>query len=154
MSIIGMANTATDATKLTDVIFYSIDRAIRTYRQFSQKKLRQHGFDITIDQWLVIISLVENPGVKQQELSEIVLKDNASVTRIIEILVKKGWIARTEHLTDRRQVQLTVTQSGKEMLAALQPLIVENRKMALKGVDEKLILNAKKMLDQLVRNCK
>lgn len=154
MSIIGMANKMADATKLTDVIFYSIDRAIRTYRQYSQKQIREQGFDITIDQWLVIKALLENPGAKQQELADIVLKDNASVTRIIEILVKNGWIERTEHQADRRMVQLTVTNKGIEMLNALQPLIMANRKKALKGIDEKLILSAKKTLDQIAQNCK
>lgn len=154
MSIIGMANKIAEATKLTDVIFYSIDRAIRTYRQYSQKQIREKGFDITIDQWLVIKALLENPGAKQQELADIVLKDNASVTRIIEILVKNGWIERTAHLEDRRMVQLTVTHKGIEMLEALQPLIMANRMKALKGIDDDLILSAKKTLDHIAQNCK
>lgn len=154
ISNIGMANKMSDATKLTDVIFYSIDRAIRTYRQYSQKQIRDKGFDITIDQWLVIKALLENPGVKQQELAEIVLKDNASITRIIEILVKNGWIGRTEHPSDRRQVQLTMTVKGQEMLAELQPLILANRRKALKGIDDKRIMSSKIMLDQIAKNCK
>ena len=154
MSIIGMANKIAEATKLTDVIFYSIDRAIRTYRQYSQKQIREKGFDITIDQWLVIKALLENPGAKQQELADIVLKDNASVTRIIEILVKNGWIERTAHQEDRRMVQLTVTHKGIEMLDALQPLIMANRMKALKGIDDDLLLSAKKTLDHIAQNCK
>ncbi|ULQ50867.1 MarR family winged helix-turn-helix transcriptional regulator [Flavihumibacter fluvii] len=149
-----MANKVSDATKLNDVIFYSIDRAIRTYRQYSQKQIRERGFDITIDQWLVIKALLENPGAKQQELAEIVLKDNASITRIIELLVKNGWIERTIHQADRRLVQLTVTNKAKAMLAELQPLIIANRRKALRGIDEKLIMNTKKILDQIALNCK
>jgi len=153
MSNIVMANKMADATKLPDLIFYSIDRAIRTYRQFSQKQIREKGFDITIDQWLVIKALLENPGAKQQELAMIVLKDNASITRIIELLVRNGWVERTVNPADRRLVHLAVTAKAKEMLAVIEPLILANRKKALKGIDEKLIINTKKILDQITRNC-
>ena len=71
---------------LSDVIFYSIDKAIKTYRQYAQKQLKNAGYSITIDQWLVIKTLLENPHIKQQDLGEKTFKDNASITRIIELL--------------------------------------------------------------------
>ena len=71
--------------KLKDITFYTMDKAIRTYRNFAQKKLKENGYKITIDQWLIIKAILENPGISQQELGEKVFKDNASVTRIIEL---------------------------------------------------------------------
>lgn len=149
-----MSNKVPVAGKLTDVIFYSIDKAIRTYRQYAQKQLRDHGFDITIDQWLVMKALLENPGIKQQDLAGMVFKDNASVTRIIELLVKAGYLERTVHQTDRRMAKLTVTDKGKETLRDMQPVVNNNRKRALKHIDEETILLAKNMLDQVTENCK
>lgn len=149
-----MSNKVHEAGKLNDVIFYSIDKAIRTYRQYAQKQLRDHGFDITIDQWLVMKALLENPGIKQQDLAGMVFKDNASVTRIIELLVKAGYLGRTVHQTDRRMAKLTVTDKGKETLRDMQPIVNNNRKRALKNIDEDTILLAKNMLDQVTENCK
>lgn len=149
-----MSNNTHVAGKLNDVIFYSIDKAIRTYRQYAQKQLRDHGFDITIDQWLVMKALLENPGIKQQDLAGMVFKDNASVTRIIELLVKAGYLDRTVHQTDRRMAKLTVTDKGKITLRDMQPVVNNNRKRALKHIDEETILLAKKMLDQVTENCK
>ncbi|MCG7856538.1 MarR family winged helix-turn-helix transcriptional regulator [Flavihumibacter sp.] len=141
-------------SKLSNVIFYSIDRAIRAYRQYAQKQIRDKGFDITIDQWLVMKSLLENPGIKQQDLAESVFKDNASVTRIIELLVKNGYLDRSTHQTDRRMTQITITAKGKEVLKALQPVVASNRRKALQHLDDSAIEQAKELLDKIAENCK
>ncbi|WP_156123715.1 hypothetical protein [Flavihumibacter sp. ZG627] len=66
--------------------FLQYRQAIRAYRQYAQNQVRDNGFDIMIDQRLVMKSLLENPVIKQQDLAESVFKDNASVTRNIELL--------------------------------------------------------------------
>ena len=83
--------------KLNSIIFYNIDKAIRSYRNFAQRQLKLHGFNITIDQWLIIKAILENPGITQNEIGDLVFKDNASVTRMIELLVKSEFITRTVH---------------------------------------------------------
>ncbi len=140
--------------KLKDITFYTIDKAIRTYRNYAQKKLKAYGFKITIDQWLVIKSILENPDITQQEIGELVFKDNASVTRIIEILVQSGYVERTANEEDRRKTNLKVTTSGKQIIKKVHGLVLENRKTALEGVtlNELDILN--KTLNQIIRNCK
>jgi MarR family transcriptional regulator, transcriptional regulator for hemolysin len=139
--------------KLKDITFYTIDKAIRTYRIYAQKKLKEFGFKITIDQWLVIKSILENPNITQQEIGEMVFKDNASVTRIIEILVQSGYLERSAHPDDRRKTTLKVTDSGKQIIKKVHGLVLENRKTALEGVklNELDILN--KTLNQIIKNC-
>lgn len=72
------------------IFFYHLDKAIKTYRQFAQEKLKENGFDITIDQWLVLKAVSENQDINHNDLADAVFKDKASVTRIIELLVKAG----------------------------------------------------------------
>jgi len=140
--------------KLKDITFYTIDKAIRTYRVYAQKKLRENGFKITIDQWLVIKSILENPTISQQEIGEMVFKDNASVTRIIELLVKSGYLERSIHQEDRRKTNLKVTFSGKEIIEKVHGLILENRKTALEGVSHNELDILNKTLNQIIKNCK
>src|SRR5690606_41879789 len=75
---------------IESVVFYTIDKSIKAYRQYAQKQLKEAGFQVTIDQWLVLKNIQELPQISQQELSRRVFKDNASVTRIIDLLVKQG----------------------------------------------------------------
>ena len=60
--------------KLNDVIFYHLDKAIKTYRQFAQHQLTKSGFSLTIDQWLVLKKLHEQPNIKQHEIAETVFE--------------------------------------------------------------------------------
>lgn len=139
--------------KLNDITFYTIDKAIRTYRNYAQKKLKENGFTITIDQWLIIKSLLENPGISQFELGEKVFKDNASVTRIIELLVKAGYLTRSVHPNDRRKSELTVTNEGKSVIENVYEVVLQNRQTALNGVSMDDLSTLNNVLKTIIQNC-
>lgn len=139
--------------KLNRIIFYNIDKAIRTYRMYAMKKIREKGYKITIDQWLIIKSILENPKITQQELAKNVFKDNASVTRIIEILVKSNYLSRKVDSEDRRKSILSVTKEGEDIIEKVQDLILENRKIALEGIDKEDLDAMDIILQKIITNC-
>ncbi|MFY1047218.1 MarR family winged helix-turn-helix transcriptional regulator [Chryseobacterium sp. GP-SGM7] len=122
--------------KLDSIIFYNIDKAIRTYRNYAQRQLKINGFTITIDQWLIIKAILENPEITQNEIGNLVFKDNASVTRIIELLVKSEYVIRTVHSKDRRKTNLEVTDSGLKIIKDVQKIVEQNRAIALDGISK------------------
>lgn len=140
--------------KLNEIIFYTMDKSIRTYRIYAQKQLRMKGYKITIDQWLIIRCILENPHITQQEMGEIVFKDNASVTRMIELLVKSGYIIRKPHGSDRRRVLLTVTPQGKKIIEDMHQVVIQNRQVALAGISQEEIMLVNKVLNRVIENCK
>jgi len=140
--------------KLNNIIFYNIDHSIRLYRMYAQKKLREHGFKITIDQWLVIKCILENPSITQHELSELVFKDNASVTRIIDLLIKANYLEKEINPDDRRKFILHVTKEGEEIIKNVQEIVLQNRNKALKGIDTKELEIADAVLRKIITNCK
>jgi DNA-binding MarR family transcriptional regulator len=127
---------------------------MRSYRQFAQSELKKHGFTITIDQWLVMKCLMENPSIPQTEISERVFKDNASVTRIIELLVKAKYISRKANKKDRRRSDLSVTQLGVETLNAVNELVLQYRAKALNGVSQEEINRTMEIMTLVYENCK
>lgn len=134
-------------------IFYSLDMAIRLYRQYAHEQLTANGIDITIDQWLVLKALHENPDLNQHEIALATFKDHASLTRIVELLVKKGMLSRAIHQEDRRRFQLTITKKGLLLLKTVEPIAESNRKAALKGFSKEKIVQLQDMLNQLIKNC-
>ncbi len=140
--------------KLESIIFYTIDKSIRTYRTYAQNRLKENGFKITIDQWLIIKAIMENPGISQHELSEKVFKDNASVTRIIELLVKSKYLERKVNSKDRRKSNLKITSDGMKIIEDVQLLVLENRKTALDGIPEKDLKVMHTALNKILENCK
>jgi DNA-binding MarR family transcriptional regulator len=139
--------------KLEDIIFYSMDKAIKSYRMYAQKKLKEHGFKITIDQWLIIKTILENPNITQQEIAKNVFKDNASVTRIIELLVKSKCLERSLNQNDRRKSVLVVTEEGKSIIYQVQHLILENRKNALDNIATEELETMNLALKKIIANC-
>jgi DNA-binding MarR family transcriptional regulator len=137
---------------LNDIVFYTIDKSIKSYKQFAQKRLKAAGFTITVDQWLVLKAIEENILVTQQQIAEKVFKDVASITRIIELLVKNGYLERSFHSTDRRRFELKLTEKATKVLKDLQPHIEDNRKKALAGVSTEEIATLRKTLDKLIKN--
>lgn len=140
--------------KLDHIIFYSIDRAIRTYRQYAQHQLRKNGFTITVDQWIIIRCLMENPQISQHEIAEKVFKDNASVTRIISLLVKAKYLTRKISKTDRRKTILKVTELGIQTIEAVNEIVYQNRKVALEGIDPADIETVRNVMEKITSNCK
>jgi MarR family transcriptional regulator, transcriptional regulator for hemolysin len=139
--------------KLDEIIFYNLEKSIKTYRQFAQRQINQAGFDITIDQWLILQTIQENADNSQQQIAEKVFKDFASVTRMIELLVKKGLLDRAFHEEDRRRFKLTLTETGTKIIADVHPIIQQNRKQALQSLSEPDIEVFRKYLITLINNC-
>ncbi len=139
--------------RLNETIFYILEKSIKTYRQFAQRNIYDAGNDITIDQWLVLKSLYDEPDITQKQIAKMVFKDYASVTRMIELLVKKGFIKRAMHPTDRRRFLLSVTKTGEKLIRQPEETIKSNRAQALKGISKKDIEHLNKTLNKIISNC-
>ncbi|MBK7243528.1 MAG: MarR family transcriptional regulator [Saprospiraceae bacterium] len=126
---------------------------MKSYRQFAQKNITKNGFEITIDQWLVLKTIENNAGITQQQIAINVFKDYASITRIIEILVTKNFLERDIHSADRRRFDLSITKLGFETLKRLTPILESNRKQALKGFAQSEIELLNNSLNKITKNC-
>ncbi|SMP30822.1 DNA-binding transcriptional regulator, MarR family [Flavobacterium hercynium] len=138
----------------TKTVLYSIEHAIKEYRKISQKNIEKVVSDITVDQCLVLIILNENKNVSQIEIAKLIFKDNASITRIIELMVKKDYLIRETNALDKRKTKLEITDKGKKTIELLTPVIHLNRKTALDGLSLEEINMLDKILDKIITNCK
>ncbi len=139
--------------KLDSVLFYYIEKAIKTYRQFAQRELKKAGLTITVDQWLTLNCLNDNPDISQKELAETVFKDNASITRIIELLVKAKYLKRTINKEDRRKSNLVITELGQETISAASVVVDKYRNAALKGIGIAKEDHVKTVMKTIINNC-
>jgi MarR family transcriptional regulator for hemolysin len=140
--------------KLNDTLLYTLDKCFRTYNQFSQRNVINAGFDITIDQWLILKSLTENNALTQSDMTKVLFKDAASITRTMDILVKKGYIKREINPRDRRSTLISLTPSGLKTTNAVNEVALANRAAALKGISVEKIAEMKNILHQIMDNLK
>lgn len=138
----------------TGTVLYLIEQAIKEYRKVSQRNVSKIVKDITIDQCLVLIILNNDDKISQNELAKLIFKDNASVTRMIELMVRKDYLNRTIHDEDRRKFNLKITEKGKKTLELLNPIVTLNRETALNGLSLEEINFLDKTLNKIITNCK
>ncbi|MBS9524927.1 MarR family transcriptional regulator [Litoribacter alkaliphilus] len=131
---------------------FLLDRTARRVKQYAQQKFKNGNFDVTVDQWLVIKNLSENGVLSQTELAQLVFKDHPTLTRIIDILCKKGYVERLPHPNDRRSFQLLLTEDGKAKVSELRPQIVSIREKAWENLDEKDFQEFKRILNTIYEN--
>ena len=134
-------------------IFYVIERAIKTYRKFSQRNLSDAVTNMTIDQGMVLAFLDQYPDLTQKEIAAMAFRDNASMTRMINLMVQKNYITRSINTTNRRQNKLEITKKGHGILDTLAPVIQNNRATALQGISQEELNQLETILNKIIINC-
>ncbi|GGF41838.1 MarR family winged helix-turn-helix transcriptional regulator [Echinicola rosea] len=131
---------------------FLLDRTARRVKQYAQQKFKYGDFDVTVDQWLVLKHLAENEALSQTELATLVFKDQPTLTRIIDILCKKGYVQRVQHPGDRRSFHLLLTTNGEEKVAELKPKISGIREKAWENLGQKDFEEFKRILNTIYSN--
>jgi DNA-binding MarR family transcriptional regulator len=101
----------------------------------------------------VLNTIETNPRVSQLEIAERVFKDAASVTRIVDLLIRKGYLQRQSHPVDRRRFTLELTNQGKVLVKQVNKISEENRNIGLKGLSEADLQHLKGVLTTIIHNC-
>jgi DNA-binding MarR family transcriptional regulator len=131
---------------------FLLDRTARRVKQYAQQKFSELGFNVTVDQWLVLKNLYENDQMKQNELAERMFKDNPTLTRIIDLLCEKGLTIRKIHPSDRRSFIVELTKDGQKKVEQMKPQIREVRLKAWEGLTDKDFKKFKKILNTIYQN--
>ncbi|WP_268035980.1 MarR family winged helix-turn-helix transcriptional regulator [Algoriphagus sp. PAP.12] len=131
---------------------FLLDRTARKVKQYAQQQFKSGDFDVTVDQWLVMKNLSENGPSSQTELAGLVFKDHPTLTRIIDLLSKKGYVERVPHPQDRRSFQLHLTEAGVSKVTALRPQILEIREKAWENLNQTDFDEFKRILNTIYQN--
>jgi DNA-binding MarR family transcriptional regulator len=131
---------------------FLLDRTARRVKQYAQQKFKLGEFDITVDQWLVMKNLSENELLSQAELAQLVFKDQPTLTRIVDLLAKKGYVERMPHPLDRRSFQLILTHQGQRKVNELKPQIASIREKAWENLGKSDFEEFKRILNTIYKN--
>ncbi len=129
----------------------NIRKTARTITQFYDRYIQSTGLSSPQCSLLYTISLHGNISVC--ELGTILLMDQTTVTRNIEILRKQGYITIEKGETDARKKSIFITQSGEEKLDVALPLWEEAQlqiERELSGGEYQSFLNMLKKIERLV----
>lgn len=131
---------------------YLLERTQRKIRQSFQKELLAQKTDITVDQWIILDRLSRADGLSQNEIADTTLKDAPTVTRIIDLLVKKKLVKREINPDDRRRFNILLTENGKKKVETVNPIIMEMRKKGWESLTDEDYTTMMRILDTIYKN--
>ncbi len=139
-------------TYVSNPSFFKLDATLKKIRNYWQKNFDAHQKDITVDQWLLMENLYKHKKITHNELARLTSKDITTVSRIIELMVKKELVQRESAVSDRRKVFLQLTPSGMDKYRDVRPLVLEMRKTGWKDLTEKDYIELTRILDVIYHN--
>ncbi|WP_367913342.1 MarR family winged helix-turn-helix transcriptional regulator [Leadbetterella sp. DM7] len=117
-----------------------------------QRGLTDARIDLTVDQWVVLDHLSQNCGISQIELGNITFKDPPTMTRILDLLVKKNLVTRLSSSADRRKFTIDLTEKGREVHKKANEIITQARRQAWNSLDEDDYNTLVKIMDTIYSN--
>lgn len=139
-------------TFVSNPSFFKLDATLKKLRNYWQKTFDAAKKDITVDQWLLIENLHKHKKTTHNELARNTSKDITTVSRIIELLVKKELVVRETDRQDRRKIYLQLTKEGVEKYKEVKPLVHEMRKTGWNGLTEADYVELTRILDTIYKN--
>jgi DNA-binding MarR family transcriptional regulator len=131
-------------------IGYLLRTTVSTLMRAAENAMRPYG--LTSVQWapLMIISRGGNPTAAS--LARDLNTDTGAMTRMLDRLESKGLLLRTRSSTDRRVVELTLTDQGRELTRQIPHHLAAVYNAGLAGFTQEEFVTLKNMLRRVIAN--
>jgi DNA-binding MarR family transcriptional regulator len=106
---------------------FLIEVTMKKIKQRLQRKFNEIDIDLTVDQWVILDILNTEDGISQQEIGKVCFKDAPTLTRILDLMVRKELIERNTQTSDRRKFEIRLTAKGLDTYNTTAPLVQQFR---------------------------
>jgi len=113
-----------------------IDRTYKVVRQDLINRFRSKNLDITPEQWVVLSRLHHEGKLYQTDLANKSFRDKPTVSRILDLLVKKSLVERVQDKLDARKYLISLTNEGEKLVDAATPEVEESREKGWTNLTE------------------
>ena len=124
----------------------SLDAIMPPYRDLFQE------FGVTEQQWRVLRVLWEQKHLTSAQISSLTLLPSPSLVGILDRLERKDLVKRLRSTSDRREINITITNLGRELQSKVMPkvkLIQDQTREKLSPTEWKQINNMLKKVDRI-----
>jgi DNA-binding MarR family transcriptional regulator len=129
-----------------------LDKSHRSLGMNLQRIFKLYGFDITVEQWMILLVLWKENGQTQQKIANIIGKDKGTISPQLDGLEKRDLVMRFQDKNDKRRNVVCLTQKGKDLENDLIPLGFANINIARYGIPEEDMNTCMEVLQKICRN--
>ncbi len=133
-----------------DSVAYMMKRIIAQLTQHMDKQLE--ATELTNAQWIPLLKIHLGTATTVAELAKDHQIDVGAMTRLLDRLEKKELCTRTRSEQDRRVVNLSLTDKGREVALSLAPLVCQVQNASLAGFSEVEWLQLRGFLGRILDN--
>jgi len=111
-----------------------------------QKSFSESGIEVTPVQVMLLFFLQQNNDLSLTQISQGLMLENPTVTRLIYRLEKSGHVKRSDHPNDRRVYLVHLTEKGKKVAKKALPIVKKLNDQIKEGYSKAEIEDFKKVL--------
>jgi len=123
-------------------------------KSFFQRRLKEIDGEVSYEMFQVLNALWHKNELNQQDIANAIQKGKASLTPLIDNLVKLRMVTRTEDSNDRRNKIITVTAGGRSFQKKMEPTIMEFYAQCSEGISLKEIQLSNSLLSKILNQVK
>jgi len=144
-----MAQSSQDNQKQ---IGYYLERTTRIVKLSFHQAISDLGLDITPEQWVIMDSLYKDNGQSQVDLASGSFKNAPTISRILDLLSKKGYVERQRFENDRRRYKIFLTEEGRRVVELIIPEAERLRTQGWRQLSESDYDSFIRILNQIFKN--
>ena len=129
-----------------------IDRTYKVVRQDLINRFKDASIDLTPEQWIILLKLHKEEAMFQTDLAGDSFKDKPTVSRIVELLMKKGLVTKTQDDEDGRKFLVAITAKGCRQVKIAMPIVQKSREVGWKNLSEDEYQSLVSILDKVFNN--
>ncbi|HEU0306214.1 MAG TPA: MarR family transcriptional regulator [Lysobacter sp.] len=108
-------------------------------------------YDVSVTQCYALEVLVERGASRSQALADALRLDKSTTTRVVDALVRKGYVERLPDPDDARAVSLRVTREGRKLYEKINGELIAQQIELLRDLDPEARAGATEILRRLAR---
>lgn len=133
-------------------LLFTLTRASYRVRQQLESMLESMELDLTPEEAMTMGLIIRAGANTISELSELLIRDRTTVTRLIESLEHKGYVERVQSPKDRRSVIVRSTLAGAELEHRMGDQVIKVYLQLFKGIKASDLAAFSRTLNAIHRN--
>lgn len=103
-------------------------------------------------EWRILATLHSRHRLSMSELAQLTSIERTTLSRVVERMVRAGWVMRLIDANDARVTRLALTAAGEQLFARIWPAVQRVNEMTVAGLPEPAVGLVRWALQEMCRN--
>lgn len=113
-------------------------------------EMRAAGISLTPVQYAALVVVRDNPEIDQATLAGLIAYDRTTIGGVVDRLVEKGYLERSNSALDRRSKLLTVSDAGIAIIRQAGPYVQRAQERLVASLDASEQQELMRLLEKIV----